>query len=232
MALFGEILMRAWMNVLAMVALAFGGLIGCAATELQVRSQPPGANVTVDGVAVGQTPTKAKFDFGKKSFYEVTVSKTGFIPVSQIVASGSEVVRRGYLAIDLAQDQAYTQTTISDAANNWRRIQINATFTKEAAWQRMVDSVTTRYSNLEQLDQASGYLRSVALMRTFKTPGRGEFSVRTYFIGTIAQSEPLVYKVKIVSERSDSPGIWVPYDRVFTGDQELIEELQDRLGTK
>lgn len=223
--------MRAVMNVLSVVLVGLC-LSGCAASEIQIRTQPAGAVAMVDGQPVGSTPTKAKFDFGKKTFYEVSVSKPGYIPMEQTVASGSEVVRRGYVAFDMIPDQAHTQTTVSDAANNWRRIQISPQFTKDAAWQRLVDSVTTRYSNLEQLDQASGYLRSVALMRTFKTPGRGEFSVRTYFIGTIAQSEPLVYKVKIVAERSDSPGVWQPYDRVFTGDQELIEELQNRLGLK
>ncbi|HEV7299513.1 MAG TPA: PEGA domain-containing protein [Tepidisphaeraceae bacterium] len=214
--------------VLSMLVLA----IGCGPTTLQVRSTPPGATVMVDGNAVGTTPTPAKFDFGKKSFYEVSANKVGYIGASQTVASGSAIAKRGYVNFDLIPDQAYTQTTVSDAANNWRRIQVDKQFDKAAAWQRMIDSVTTRYSNLEQMDQASGYLRSVGLTRTFRTPGRGEFSVRTYFIGTIAQAEPLVYKVKIVSERSEVPGMWEPYDRVFTGDQELIDELQNRLGTK
>ncbi len=223
--------MRQFITATSLVAIV-SSLVGCAASEVQIRSQPAGAIATVDGIPVGHTPTKTKLDFGRKTFYEVTVSKIGYVSAQQTVASGSEVVRRGYVAFELIPDQAHSQTTTSDAANNWRRIQINPQFTKDAAWQRLVDSVTHRFANLEQLDQASGYVKSVAMTRTFRTPGRGEFSVRTYFIGSIAQSDPLVYKVKIVAERSDSPGIWQPYERVFTGDQELIEELQNRLGAR
>lgn len=100
------------------------------------------------------------------------------------------------------------------------------------AWQKIVDSVTGRYSSIEQMDNSSGYIRSVAIARTFKHPVYGEYTIRTQFLGAVSSRNPLVYKMEILSQQSTSSGTWVPYDRVFKEDAQLLEELQARLGTK
>jgi hypothetical protein len=91
----------------------------------------------------------------------------------------------------------------------------------------------SRYSNIEQFDASSGYIRSVLLTKIYKYPNRsGEYYVRTQFLGSMVTAQPLVYKIKIQSERSEQPGQWLPFDRIFSGDQQLVEELQNRLGLK
>lgn len=92
-----------------------------------------------------------------------------------------------------------------------------------------MDSVTGRYPSLEMVDAASGYARSVYSMRRFKGPN-GDIEVRTRFICSISSKTPLVYKMKIESDISAPHQGWVPYDRVFNEDAELIEEIQSRLG--
>src|SRR5439155_10565327 len=104
--------------------------------------------------------------------------------------------------------------------------------TQADAWQKIVDSVTGRYASIEQMDNSSGYLRSVAIARSFKHPVNGDYTIRTQFLGAVSSREPLVYKMEIMSQQSTPTGAWVPYDRVFKEDAQLLEELQARLGTK
>lgn len=99
-------------------------------------------------------------------------------------------------------------------------------------WQILVDAVTNRYSNIEQMDPSSGYIRSAPITKTYPNALHGEYSIRTQFIGSIVSTDPLVYKMKIQSEYSDHPNQWIPFNRIFTADQQLIEELQNRLGLK
>ena len=42
-----------------------------------------------------------------------------------------------------------------------------------------MDAVSSRYSNIEQLDAGSGYIRSAPVARTYKHPTKGDFVIRT-----------------------------------------------------
>jgi hypothetical protein len=136
-------------------------------------------------------------------------------------------------ASQAAKQAALQETTTSDAANNWLRVQVDPSLAPDIVWQKLVDSVTGCYPSLEMIDAASGYMRSVYNIRKFGRPGSGEeFEVRTRFICSISSKSPLVYKMKIESEWSTPQQDWAPYDRVFKQDAELVEELQSRLGVK
>lgn len=206
--------------------------VGCAtAQKINFSSDPEGAFVQVDGQNVGTAPVSYTLDFARKMVYNVTATKAGFFSETVMLTPESPEVGRGDLRLVLMEDEAWKVTTTSEATNAWLRIQVDAKLAHETVWQKLVDSVTGAYSSLEQLDNASGYMRSIATMRKFKGP-RGEFRVRTRFIGSIASKEPLVYKLKIEAEVTDSQGDWVPYSRVFKTDAALIDELQSRLGMK
>ena len=113
------------------------------------------------------------------------------------------------------------------------RVEVSQRLLRDAMWQTLVDAVTSRYSNVEQMDAASGYIRSVPLTKIYKHPTTGgDYTIRTQFIGSIVSTQPLVFKFKIQSDFSDHPDHWTPFDRVFAGDQQLVEELQNRLGLK
>ena len=95
--------------------------------------------------------------------------------------------------------------------------------------------MTTAYDSLEQLDFQSGYIRSVRQLREFRGGTKGDFIIRTQFLGSISSKTPLTYKFKIRSEKRykrASSESWEDYPRVFKNDAELIEELQARLGIK
>ncbi|HEY1786673.1 MAG TPA: hypothetical protein VGJ73_00890 [Verrucomicrobiae bacterium] len=143
-----------------------------------------------------------------------------------------------FLAVGCASDrlqQEVTQVTkTSDAANNWLRVQVDPSLTPDIAWQKLMDSVTGYYPDLEMIDVPSGYIRSVHTTRQFGQPGsKSSFQVRTRFVCTIASKSPLVYKIKIESEEAGPPYLdWTPFNRVFNQDEQVIEELQSRLGVK
>lgn len=137
-------------------------------------------------------------------------------------------------ASDRLQQQAMQVTKTSDAANNWLRIQVDPSMAQDVAWQKLMDSVTGYYPDLEMIDVPSGYIRSVYTIRQFGQPAsKSAFQIRTRFVCTIASKTPLVYKIKIESQMAGPPYVdWSPYNRVFNQDEQVIEELQDRLGVK
>lgn len=205
--------------------------VGCATQPTTVTTDPAGAFVTVDGTGAGTSPLKYTFDFGKQPAYQVTATKPGFFDSSITLTSNGAGINNGVLSLALKADESFTQTTTTEATNRWVRIQVADSMKQDDVWQKLVDAVTSRYSSIEQMDNASGYMRSVPISRTFKNPTTGDFSIRTQFVGSVSSRSPLVYKMKIVAERSSADGHWVPFDRVFKGDAELFDELQTRLGT-
>jgi hypothetical protein len=213
----------------------FGALIaiaGCANRTMMITSDPDHAAVSVNGNPIGDTPLKYTFDYGQRTYYDVVVRKTGYLEVSRQMIGDTNGANRDTLAFDLPPDPAYKETTASEAANQWLRVQIPPRITREAMWQTLVDAVTSRYSNIEQMDPSSGYVRSAPITKTYPNALRGEYSIRTQFVGSIVSTDPLVYKMKIQSEYSDHANQWVPFNRIFAPDQQLIEELQNRLGLK
>jgi hypothetical protein len=131
----------------------------------------------------------------------------------------------------LNHDPSWEDTAESQAANTWLRIQIDPQFAPATVWQRMCDSVTTRYPSMEQMDQAAGYIKTLPIAKTYHVNGV-EYTIRTYFVATIASTSPLTYKVEIISERNAGNDQWVTWPRIFTEDQKLIDELQNRLSAK
>mgnify|MGYP001175619478 CR=1 FL=1 len=206
------------------------GAVGCATQPTTVTTDPAGAFVAVDGTGAGTSPLKYTFDFGKQQAYQVTASKPGFFDSTITLTSNGSGINNGVLPLALKADESFTQTTTAEAANRWVRIQVADSMKQDDVWQKLVDAVTSRYSSIEQMDNTSGYMRSVPIARTFKHPTSGDFSIRTQFLGAVSSRSPLVYKVKIVAERSTADGHWVSFDRVFKGDAELLDELQTRLG--
>jgi hypothetical protein len=215
---------------LAVVAGFFAG--GCSHTyQVNITSEPQGAFIQIDGQNAGNAPITQSFDFGAKPSYIIAASLVGYFPEEVVLGAKSPPVRYGALRVVLMEDEAYKATTTCEATNAWLRIEISRELSAELVWQKLVDSVTSAYSSLEQMDSSSGYIRSVTTSRKFRGP-KGQFSVRTRFIGSIAQKEPLLYKLKIESEISMNGADWSPYSRVYKEDAALIDELQSRLGAK
>jgi hypothetical protein len=205
-------------------------LAGCSTPRLAIITEPTDALIQVNGMNVGKSPVTHTLDFSANPSLVVNASKTGYFS-EQVVLSKKNVPENNQLKLFLAEDEAFKVTTTSEATNNWLRIQVDSKLAPDSVWQKLVDSVTSRYPSLEMIDVTSGYMRSVYAIRKFKGP-KTDFQVRTRFICSISSKEPLVYKLKIEAETADARQEWSPYTRVFKEDAQLVEELQSRLGVK
>ncbi len=199
--------------------------------SVAISSEPPGAMVQVDGQNVGTTPLNHDFDFDRTPRVIVGAILAGYHPEQVTLGDESPAVDEGHVNLVLMEDEAWKVTTTSEATNNWLRVQVDGTLAEKDVWQKLIDSVTLRFSNLEQLDSASGYVRTVTEVRRFRGT-QGPYKVRTRFLCSMSSREPLVYKFKLEAEITDRYGDWIPYERVFREDAELIEELRNRLGVK
>ncbi len=202
-----------------------------------IISDPDAAHVKINNENIGATPTNYSFDFSERNRrYAIEVSKVGFFESTVVVGEKSQGVRSGTIKVVLEKDPAWVATAESKATNRWLRIAIDPSISFDMAWQKIIDSVTMRYDSLEQLDQASGYLRSSPQVREFPKGPDGPFLVRTQLLGSISSKEPLTYKIKLISKtrsKNDPRGEdWKKFGRVFNEDAELVEELQSRLGLK
>ena len=201
-----------------------------------ISSDPSQARVEIGGMEIGLTPVEYGFDFEDRSRrYVVKFSKAGYFDVAVPVSGDSEEFRSGTINVALSENPAWRATSESEATNKWLRIAIDPRIPYLGAWQRIIDSVTSVYDSLEQLDQQSGYLRSTPQIREFLGSPTGPFLVRTQFIGSVSSQSPLTYKIKLVAQtraKHESSEAWTEFERVFAQDAQLVEELQNRLGIK
>lgn len=228
---------KSWRSCSFVLGLAIV-LAGCSGggRTTKITSEPSNAFIKVDGQNVGSTPVSFPFDLEKITMYPVSAEKQGFRTVTVAVRKGDGKIRRGNLHLVLQEDPAWSETTSSEATNRWLRLQVDPAIDAADAWQKIVDSVTTAYDTLEQMDFQSGYIRSVWQSRSFAGgPKEGPFSIKTQFVGTISSKKPLTYKFRISSRKyldRESREKWEEYPRVFRINAELVEELQLRLGLK
>lgn len=217
-------------RLLAMAALALAA--SCASTSpISITTEPMGAMVQIDGRNIGAAPASYTLDFDGQPTAVISAVLEGYFPEQVLVTEDSPLIRDGHLRLVMMEDEAWKVTTTSEATNNWMRVQVDDSIATDDVWQKLIDSVTSRYASLEQLDSSSGYVRTVAEIRRFRGP-KGTYRVRTQFLCSMSSREPLIYKFKIQADVTDRSGDWVPYERVFKEDASLIEELRDRLGMK
>ena len=91
--------------------------------------------------------------------------------------------------------------------------------------------ITSYFDVIEVTDRETGYLRTSWEVKSFK-----QNTIRTRMIVKLGTTDPLSYKIKLVSEESFSPNTSVKsdelfreWDRVLRKFQNVIDELQSRL---
>lgn len=206
------------------------GIAGCSSIRMhRIESVPVGAEIYVDEKPVGNAPLDYGFDFADDAKrYDVVARQEGyvdnFVKVSSILLDG---LGERPILIKIDEDESYTNTVPSEAANEWFQIETDAQLDQTQAWQILVDAVTKFYPELGNLEQEAGYISANAKIKGFKR-GHVSVQVKNQFFCSIASRVPLVYKVKIESEINEGGG-WEPYPRIFKEDEGLVEELLDRL---
>jgi hypothetical protein len=131
----------------------------------------------------------------------------------------------------MEKDDAYDASEATDMANI--DIEIKTTKTETEAWKLLSQIITSYFDVIEVTDRETGYLRTSWVVQSFK-----QQTVRTRIIVKLGESDPLTYKIKLVSEVANNGQVSVKsdeffkeWDRILRKYREVIHEVQTRLGS-
>lgn len=132
----------------------------------------------------------------------------------------------------MKKDDAFESSSKSDQANIDFSIVVNKKIDVSAVWKLATQIVTDYFDAIEVSDKETSYLRTSWNIQSFT-----QNTVRTRFIIKLANSNPLTFKVKLVSESSGETGTspkadekFKEWDRVLRKYQNIISDFQTRLG--
>ena len=131
--------------------------------------------------------------------------------------------------IEMRRDDSYDASIQTDIANV--DIELKTTMGKDKAWKLINQIVLTYIDVIEMTDKETGYLRTSWSLKTFM-----QNTIRTRIIIKESSSEPLIFKVKLISEASGmamtsvkSDELYKEWDRVLRSYSNVISEFQARM---
>jgi hypothetical protein len=134
----------------------------------------------------------------------------------------------------MKRDDAEEASVKTDQANVDFAVEVNPKFDPTDAWKLATQIVTDYFDAIEVSDKETSYLRTAWSIQTFQ-----QNTIRTRLIIKLGNSNPLTYKVKLVSENSGASGTSVKsdeqyreWDRVLRKYQNIISDFATRLGYK
>ncbi|MFK5982868.1 MAG: hypothetical protein QM499_08140 [Flavobacteriaceae bacterium] len=132
--------------------------------------------------------------------------------------------------IEMKRDDAYDASIQTDIANIDIELKCN-TMDKDKAWKLINQIILSYIDVIEMTDKETGYLRTAWSLKTFK-----QNTVRTRIIVKEASFDPLVFKIKLISEASGLPmtsvksdELYKDWDRVLRSYSNIISEFQARI---
>lgn len=133
--------------------------------------------------------------------------------------------------LEMKKDDAFDASEATDMANI--DMEIKTRKPEIDAWKLISQIITSYFDVIEVTDRETGYLRTSWVLQTFK-----QNTVRTRLIIKLGSTDPLTYKIKLVSEQSGMPQtsvksdeLFKEWDRVLRKYKEVIHEIQTRLGS-
>ncbi|MCX6252802.1 MAG: hypothetical protein NTX61_18870 [Bacteroidetes bacterium] len=188
------------------------------------------AKVFVDGKLMGTGQMEIMIPSGV--CVNVRVEKVGFLIETIIFCNKPNFApppKTYYL--EMHKDDAYDASEATDMANI--DIEIKTHKPEVEAWRLISQIITTYFDVIEVTDRETGYLRTSWVLQIFK-----QNTIRTRMIVKLGNSDPLTYKIKLVSEQSGQPQTSVKsdelfreWDRILRKYKEVIHEIQTRLGS-
>jgi hypothetical protein len=188
----------------------------------------PDAQIYIDGKLMGSG--QVEVIVLSNSCVTVRVEKVGFLveTINFCNKKESAVPPKSYYA-QMRRDDAYDASVQTDIANI--DIEIKTSKDELDAWKLLSQIITSYFDVIEVTDRETGYLRTAWVVQSFQ-----QNTIRSRIIVKLGNSDPLVYKVKLVSEESRAPGTSVKsdelfreWDRVLRKFENIQEELRSRL---
>jgi len=129
----------------------------------------------------------------------------------------------------MQKDDAYDASEATDVANI--DIEVRTNKNEIDSWKLLSQIIMSYFDVIEVTDRETGYLRTAWTVQTFK-----KNTIRTRMIVKLGSTDPLTYKIKLVSEESQKPQTSVKsdelfreWDRVLRKYKEIVYEIQSRL---
>ena len=172
----------------------------------------------------------------KKECYKVKAEKPGFLKYESTVcgrnAGGAEAPKNLYF--EMKKDDAEEASIKTDQANIDFEIQVNPDLNSIDAWKLTTQIVTDYFDAIEVSDKETSYLRTAWSVQSFQ-----QNTIRTRLIIKLSKSNPLTFKVKLVSECSGVNGTSVKadeqyrdWDRLLRKYKNIINDFSNRLSKK
>jgi len=196
--------------------------------KVQFSASEQDANIFVDGKLMGKGNLEILIT--KDACVKVRVEKTGFLIYHIEFCNKKKQTKppKSYY-MEMHRDDAFDASIQTDIANI--DIAINVNRSKDEAW-KLVNQIVLSYLDvIEVTDKETGYLRTAWQLKTFK-----QNTIRTRIIVKEASSNPLAFKIKLISEESRRPltsvksdELYREWDRVLRKYKDIIQEMQSRL---
>ena len=203
------------------------------AQTVEVSASEPDAKIIVDGQSLGTGSLKIKVP--KNSCVNVKIHKSGFFRYEQTYCNKkgmTEPPKKQFF--DMKKDDAEEASIKTDQANIDFSIEVNKKLDINDVWKRANQIVTDYFDAIEVADKETSYLRTAWSIQSF-----AQNTIRTRLIIKLSKSDPLTYKVKLVSEYSGMPLTSVKadeqfhdWDRLLRKYQNIISDFTTRLGNQ
>ena len=202
-------------------------VVGKKRVELGVSESD--AEIYVNGKMIGKG--SAEVTVPSDECVTVIVKKVGFLSEKIEFCNKKKMTKPPKTHyIEMKRDDAYDASIQTDIANIDIELKVE-NMDKDQAWKLINQIVLSYIDVIEMTDKETGYLRTSWSLKTFK-----QNTVRTRIIVKEASTDPLVFKVKLVSESSGLPMVSVKsdelfkeWDRVLRSYSNLISEFQARV---
>lgn len=191
--------------------------------------------VYVNGNFVGIAPVEVDLKLRKDQLVVANAEKDGAVSYWPTRFGKKQ---RGIVVVRLEKDDAFASTTSSDVANTWLSVRPSKTTSEDGSvseqlvWQKMVSVVTDDFSDLEQMDRGSYYLRTAWRVREYdyrsvrhrlvvkRDVGSG-FGIKVMLESQIAAKDKRSTRIRDEDYKES--------DRVYASDKDTIEFLRDQL---
>ncbi len=196
--------------------------------KVQFSVSETDAEIYIDGKLMGKGNTEVLIL--SNSCVTVRVEKMGFLDetITFCNKKNSAAPPKTYY-LEMIRDDAFDASIQTDIANI--DIELRTTKSEIDAWKLISMIVTSYFDVIEVTDRETGYLRTSWVIQTFK-----QNTIRTRLIVKLGDTDPLIYKIKLVSEESRRPGtsvksdeLYREWDRVLRKYGTVFDELQSRL---
>lgn len=205
----------------------FDDLVGKKKIELGASEKD--ADIYINGKLVGKGSTVVTVP--KDDCVTVIVKKTAYLTERIEFCNKKNMTSppKTYY-VEMQRDDSFDASIQTDIANIDIELKCN-NLEKDKAWKLINQIVLTYIDVIEMTDKETGYLRTAWSLKAFR-----QNTVRTRIIIKESSSDPLVFKVKLISESSGlsmtsvkSDELYKEWDRVLRSYSNVIGEFQARI---